>query len=95
MIKPIIFLNQSCCPLCERNTLDIYDKMDDKIRYPEILENNPDSLEYIVNSYELSYMKCRKCGNTFPINWFEGYPIALFDYGPYNDFINYYNSRCF
>ena len=70
--------NESYCPYCKENTIEIYD-VDGRPRgYSQALERYKDNKQYLGTYYdtcELYAFMCTKCKRVFQINWFLKYPI--------------------
>lgn len=78
------------CPICgSERSLECYDMKNKPIRFTLFIDNkNFDRLKHRA----LSYMKCRKCGSVFNIDWNDnGEPYPLTE-RKLNDFMLKYNE---
>ena len=74
------------CPHCNsRKSLMIFDKYNNVINYPMLLDQNrKDIFEVNENSRQFTHMRCNKCGSNFFIDWSNGLPRPMHP--------NYYKS---
>lgn len=67
------------CPHCNsRKSLVIFDKYNNVINYPMVLDQNrTDIFNVNKTSKQFTHMQCNKCGTIFFIDWSSGLPRAM------------------
>lgn len=79
MHQPIIFLRMDMCPRCKNLSLEIYDYWNNPMGYRHIIDayTNGETMPVgMLNKREFYTIRCKKCGQAFPIIWRDRFPFA-------------------
>lgn len=58
------------CPNCNRATISMYDKYNNRINYPLLCKYNTfDQIKKKLENTDIKYMKCESCKSVFVLDW--------------------------
>lgn len=88
-MKVIQFKRHDNCINCNSDrSIELYDVYNKPVNYSYFLDNISRIDIDCFNKRELSYMKCKKCGKIYNINWVNGIPEPLINKNTLFIFIN-------
>lgn len=80
LINPIQILRYDNCPICKRNSIEVFNTNNIPMNYSKAV------LEYMSTGNNTQYnrtavykMKCRGCGKEFSIVWIDGFPRPIIE----------------